>query len=531
MIVNDLILQMIESPVRYLRGRVEVYEGSTLTLICGCHDSLIDFTVDRVGEGKFFGYGICHRLNVRLRDQERKISITTANSLEIEFGIDTNYIYPFPRFNVTEVHRDEITNELSITAYDALYKAEEYTIAELLLPLTYTIGDVAIACGSLLGVPVNLNGIASFNTRYPDGANFEGSESIREVLNAIAEATQTIYYIDWDWKLTFKRLSQLDSSLLTIDRNKYFELSNSGNRRLQTIVHATELGDNVSSSISAIGSTQYVRDNPFWELREDIDVLVENAVAAIAGLTIGQFDCSWRGNFLLEIGDKIELITKDDDIIYSYLLNDTLFFNGSLSQQTLWAFDDNEADTESNPSNLGDALRKTFARVDKANREIELLASKTEGNSASLSNLRLDTESISASVKKIETATEELVVGLNSDIATLASQVEAKMSAEDVAITVRNELANGVDKVVTSTGFTFNEDGLSVSKSGSEMTTTITEDGMVVYRDNTAVLTANNIGVDAANLHATTYLIIGTNSRFEDYDYGRTGCFWIGGNS
>ena len=61
------------------------------------------------------------------------------------------------------------------------------------------------------------------------------------------------------------------------------------------------------------------------------------------------------------------------------------------------------------------------------------------------------------------------------------------------------------------------------------METQITEDGMVVYRNEDAVLTANNVGVDAVNLHATTYLIIGENSRFEDYGGSRTGCFWIGG--
>jgi hypothetical protein len=61
------------------------------------------------------------------------------------------------------------------------------------------------------------------------------------------------------------------------------------------------------------------------------------------------------------------------------------------------------------------------------------------------------------------------------------------------------------------------------------MATTITEDGMVVYRDETAVLTANNEGVDAVNLHASTYLIVGGKSRFETYGDNRTGCFWIGG--
>ena len=61
------------------------------------------------------------------------------------------------------------------------------------------------------------------------------------------------------------------------------------------------------------------------------------------------------------------------------------------------------------------------------------------------------------------------------------------------------------------------------------MKTQITEDGMTVYKNNESVLVANNVGVEAVNLHATTYLIIGNNSRFENYNDTRTGCFWIGG--
>jgi hypothetical protein len=53
---------------------------------------------------------------------------------------------------------------------------------------------------------------------------------------------------------------------------------------------------------------------------------------------------------------------------------------------------------------------------------------------------------------------------------------------------------------------------------------------MAVFRDSGEVLTADNTGVKAENLHATTYLIVGVNSRLENYDNGsRTGCFWIGG--
>ena len=102
------------------------------------------------------------------------------------------------------------------------------------------------------------------------------------------------------------------------------------------------------------------------------------------------------------------------------------------------------------------------------------------------------------------------------------------MSAEDVKIEIHTELEKGVDKVTTKTGFTFDDTGLTVEKDNSEMKTQITEDGMTVYQENTGVLIANNNGVEARNLHANTYLIIGTNSRFEDFGADRTACFWIG---
>ena len=174
-------------------------------------------------------------------------------------------------------------------------------------------------------------------------------------------------------------------------------------------------------------------------------------------------------------------------------------------------------------------MKQTYARVDKANKKIDMVVSDVATNSEAISSIQLNTESITASVSKMESSLTESIEATNEELSTLTHKVDATMSAEDVKLQIKTEMSNGVDKVITSTGFTFDEEGLTVSKTGSEMETQITEDGMVVYRNEDAVLTANNVGVDAVNLHATTYLIIGENSRFEDYGGSRTGCFWIGG--
>ena len=60
MITSETMTSKILSPVREIQARVELYEGSTLVDVCNCHDKLISFDVQRVGDtSKFFGFGIC----------------------------------------------------------------------------------------------------------------------------------------------------------------------------------------------------------------------------------------------------------------------------------------------------------------------------------------------------------------------------------------------------------------------------------------------------------------------------------------
>jgi hypothetical protein len=522
---NETVLNNLNAPVRRIKARAELYNGSALAATYTQADRIKSLQIDRVGEdSKFFGFGVCQKLNLKLIDKDRELSFSTAECFNISF----DEMQLFPLFHITEVHRDETTNELSITAYDALEGAAARYTSEITLEAPYTLGEYATACGALLGLEMVLPAFEMFNYTYSTGANLEGSETIREALNAIAEATQTIYFVNSANKLEFKRLEKDSAAAFEIDKEKCIELSSKTNRRLGAICYATELGDNVIASTTEAGTTQYVRNNPFLTL-EDIEPLLNDAIAAIGGLTINQFTCSWRGNYLVEIGDKLALTTKDNEKVNSFLLIDTLYYDGSFSQDTEWSFTDNEAETASNPVTIGEALKQTYAKVNKAAKEIEMLVSETSNNTNKLSSLQMTTSEINASVKAVEEKTEVAVNGISQEMQQLTKEVSAKLDSEQVKIEIQSELAKGASKVVTSTGFVFDDAGLTVSKSGSEMKTQITEDGMQVFRENEAVLTANNVGVNAVNLHATTYLIIGTNSRLEDYGENRTACFYIGG--
>ena len=520
MILNSTHRNMLISPARSIGGKVELYEGSTLLNTFNHTDVLKSFAINRAGDKKFFGFGICQGAEVILIDKERVFDINTSHNLKVSFITNKSTVSPTPRFYVSEVRRDENTNELTVFAYDLIYKTQKHTVSELNLEAPYTVMDVVSAIVGFLGISFSFETITrdAFNIEYPTGANFDGAETLREVLDAIAEATQTIYYINNSNALTFKHLKKDADPVLTIRKDDYFTLESKTNRRLSTIVSATELGDNVSASLAVSGTTQYVRDNPFWELREDIDTLLNNALTVIGGITINQFDCKWRGNYLVEPGDKIAIVTKDNNTVISYLLDEKYTYNGSLSANTSWHYEDNEGESVDNPSTLGDALKQTFAKVDKANKQIELVVSDVQGYNEKISRIEMTTDSITASVSQ-----------LDNNVSDLALEVNAKATPEDITISIERMMKQGVENVTTSTGFTFNEEGLHISKTNSEITTSITEDGMVIDKNNAEVLRADNEGVKAIDLHATTYLIIGKNSRFEDYNSNRTGCFWIGG--
>lgn len=525
--INKNFLTEFNAPIRNITSIVRLLHSGNLTTTTFSYNSnLKSVVIDRQGEsGKFFGFGVAQKATLKLIDKNRSIKIKPNDLCKVFFNIeDSDYVSSFPTFEKPEVKRDENTNEITVVFYDKLYAAAAHKMAEIELQ-SYTILELVEAIATTMSLELDISRITdttAFDTLYIDGANIEGTESFRDILDDVAEVTQSIYYISGS-KLVFKRLDSKAAADLKIEKQHYFTLKSEEVKTLGAIASITELGDNVSTT-AAPGVTQYVRNNVFWELRKDIDVALNTAIATIGGTSITPFNLMWRGNFLIEPGDKIEITAKDNSTFSSFILSDTITYNGGYSHKTEWKYEEPKA-AASNPTTLGEALKETFAKVDKQNKTIELVASETSNNKSAITALQLDVSSINASVSGIESK-----VDTNSGtVEELKKSVEATMTKEQIDIAIKNEIANGTSKVETTTGFTFNEDGLTVSKSGSEISTQITEDGMKVKKNNTDVLTANNEGVKAIDLHAETYLIIGNNSRFEDYGSGRTGCFWIGG--
>lgn len=138
--------------------------------------------------------------------------------------------------------------------------------------------------------------------------------------------------------------------------------------------------------------------------------------------------------------------------------------------------------------------------------------------------------SVEETVKKQETL-DSSVEDLTNDVTEITKSLNAKVTADEVSLIFQKELAEtGANKITTATGYVFNENGLNISE--GDMSNIVDKTGVHVSRGGNSIFVADADGVKARNLHATTFLIIGETSRFEDFEENgekRTGCFWIGG--
>lgn len=177
----------------------------------------------------------------------------------------------------------------------------------------------------------------------------------------------------------------------------------------------------------------------------------------------------------------------------------------------------------------GDSIESTVRVIQENKAEsdgkYEDLSNKQQSTNKKLDNLENQTNSLEGALNSTNSE-------LSGKLDSLEKEVSLKVTQDDVSISISEALSDGVTQVDTKTGYTFNADGMTIDKTDASTSTTVNENGMVVNRKTgstkEAVLTANDQGVDAINLTAHQYLIIGSRSRFEDYGSDRTGCFWIG---
>jgi hypothetical protein len=276
-----------------------------------------------------------------------------------------------------------------------------------------------------------------------------------------------------------------------------------------------------------------IYDNPFAYSTEKQEELIDAIFNKVKGFGYSSFESKYSFQPYLQLGDLVKLKNKDGDLINSIILKiDTDYDDITLSAPSITkAAVDYEI-----PESISTTLKKATLKVDKAEGNITLLTSSVNTLEEDVAN---NTEAIETTQAQIVLTSDAILAQVSTDLATKADQGEFDVLKTDVAnleltanalqLDITSINNDGVNKVTTSTGFTFDESGLSISKTGEEMSALVDNTGLYVNRNEENVLTVNNTGVEAENITVRNFFKIGTKYRVEEYSTG-IGFFFVGGD-
>jgi hypothetical protein len=285
-----------------------------------------------------------------------------------------------------------------------------------------------------------------------------------------------------------------------------------------------------------IKNTLYIRqENLFITQQEEID----NIYDSVVGFKVNNISCDNRGDITLDAWDILKYVTDNGEY---YTLNENeLVYNGvcmSKVNTNIPAGKKNETTNIITPT-LEAAIKRVQTIVNEAEGSIITLTEKTTTIEAqTLENEKTINNNYQDIIEQLgDYATEAELISIKESVTT--AQDEASYAIE-IAKKVQ---ADGVEKVTTSTGYTFDEKGLTIEKSGAETKSTLDEAGLNI-KDTTGATDESllfagydkDLGetiVKSKNMTVEKYLVIGKNSRMEDFvdqdGNNGTGMFWIGG--
>lgn len=254
--------------------------------------------------------------------------------------------------------------------------------------------------------------------------------------------------------------------------------------------------------------------------------LVEVVYNAVSGITYTPCKVAVPATPAISVGDIVKVTDKNGKVITAYIMTkiqkgqrDTLECTGSPRRDS-----SSVVNSESFKALSGKVL-EVRRSIDGLNIKATALDSKIDrtGEQAAQKIAEVDIKADGVLAEVTKTAHD--VSGLKTEITTI------QQSAQNVSIQVQGIIDNGASKVKTDMGYTFDDEGMHIQKSGEEIENLLDHTGMYVKRSGEVMLQANNLGVVATDVTVNNYLIIGEHARFEDYsdvtDTKRTACFWI----
>lgn len=471
------------------------YEGSLLKTVMKCLDIELDGELLEETSA-IVGLAIAGKAVAGV-DSATVGGIIMTPKFGVKAPSDADYSYiEYGTYLIKDSKKDEESNTISLECYDLMLKS----MIPYDLSLDYTQG--VTVKDFLDAICDRLEWKKGYTTFHNcdvliDEEKYDISDTFRDVLDDIAEVAGGMIGFVGDALTVIYPTSNGEvideESLKSLTIGKKYGPINS------VVLSRAPQEDNIyrkdPNSIEQYGLTEIrIENNQIIDThREDF---MEGICNALFGLSFEVYELESFGIGYLNFGELFAIKTADGVEHKALMLCDDLQITQGVSETSKLEEPEITETDYSAASETDKTLRKTILRVDKQNNEISALVSKTE---------------------KME-----------SGLAEVTKKAELIMDADSVDIKI-SEAINGIDSIETSTGYTFDKDGLNIHKSGEEMHNTLDNNGMYVRKNSEDILVADKDGVNAINLTARKYLIVGNNARFEDYPNNRTACFYIGG--
>lgn len=480
------------------------YDGSLFSSVMRC----MDIQLDSVPELTFAdGVTVAGTAVAGISIASEEIDLITIKSprLGVKVPEEADYNYKdFGTYIIKESKYDDDSATLNLECYDLMLRSMIPYDLVLDFSADVTVKDLLDAICIRLGWAIGYTTFTNSDVVL-DGEKFDSSVTFRDVLDQIAQAVAGVIAFKDDALCVLYPTSSGEvidaSNLKTLAIGEKYGPINS------VVLSHTPQEDNVyandAASISQNGLTEIkIENNQLMDSQRE--AFIGGIFERLNGLEFYLHELQSFGIGYLDLCDIFKIETLDGTQYETIMLSDELQISQGLAENSsAKAPAATEAEyTATSP--VDKLLNKTILRVDEQAQEITALVSKTE-----------------QAVEDIESLSEQVT-----------HMAEVMIDSDSVDIKISTAI-DGKDSIETSTGYTFDENGLNISKSGEEMKNRLDNTGMYVTRDDEEILSANNDGVSALNLTSRQYLIVGDYSRFENYDNGtdskRTACFFIGG--
>lgn len=474
-------------------------------------------------------FGCCEASVAKLKIRNEFGSLQGKEmNLSIVLNGDTSYPLQVGKYKINSCELSGDKKSVNVTAYDNMYDIINANVAEWYESLTFPLTLKSFRDSFFAYIGITQKSI----TLPQDDVTIEKTISAEklsgsDVICAICEINGVFGHVDRSGEFGYITLENASKQKYTTGMYLSCEFEEYNTSKIESIQIRGEENDIGVVAGTTTGNRYVIEDNflLYGKTESELSEIANAFLLAVENVQYKPFKGTVQGNPCVEVGDAVAFYTNTETF-ESYVLERRL--NGIQSLKDEFETKGIKEYTE-NVNSMSSDIKQLKGKSNVLERSIdetrETIADVEEGLKSEITK---NVNEITQTITKTNETLKDETDALKSSQSTLSQTVnDFKIEFEEKTSKV-DENGKEIEEL-KKTSYKFDTEDLTIEKSGSSLSTKINENGMRVLENGDEVLVANNEGVDAKNLHATTYLIIGNNARFEDYQGDMTACFYIGG--